>query len=94
MRTRSRYRSAALSREYFVVVRQGGETGRVSSFSAAEVGSIADGIDMYRSRVAGMAEPLVGSSNEDLIAALHEAERALRNAHRAMRHALKLSNTL
>jgi hypothetical protein len=63
----------------------------MSSISAAEVGSIADGIDLYRSRVAGLAEPLVGSSNEDLIAALHEAERALRNAHRAMRHALKLS---
>ncbi|MCU1393674.1 MAG: hypothetical protein JWM34_2102 [Ilumatobacteraceae bacterium] len=63
----------------------------MASISAAEVGSIADGIDMYRSRVGGLAEPLLGSPNEDLIAALHEAERALRNAHRAMRHALKLS---
>ncbi|MCU1390667.1 MAG: hypothetical protein JWL72_4005 [Ilumatobacteraceae bacterium] len=71
-----------------------GETVAMSAISAAEVGSIADGIDMYRSRVGGLAEPLLGSSNEDLIAALHEAERALRNAHRAMRHALKLSNGL
>ena len=94
MRTRSRYRSALLGRERCVVRRCGGETGRVSSFSAAEVGSIADGIDMYRSRVAGLTEPLVGTSNEDLISALHEAERALRTAHRAMRHALKLSNVL
>jgi hypothetical protein len=93
MRTRSRYRSGRVQRERFVVCALCGETGAVT-FSAAEVGSIADGIDMYRSRVAGLAEPLVGSSNEDLIAALHEAERALRNAHRAMRHAIKLSNAL
>jgi hypothetical protein len=65
----------------------------MSSISAAEVGSIADGIDLYRSRVAGLAEPLLGSPAEDLVAALHEAERALRNAHRAMRQALKLSRS-
>jgi hypothetical protein len=66
----------------------------VSSISSAEVGSIADGIDLYRSRVASLAEPLLGTPSEDLVAALHEAERALRNAHRAMRQALKLSNRL
>lgn len=63
----------------------------MSTISAAEVSAIADGIDMYRSRVADLAEPLFGTSEEDLIAALHEAERALRNAHRAMRQAVKLS---
>ena len=63
----------------------------MSSISAAEVSAIADGIDMYRGRVATLVEPLAGTTEEDLIAALHEAERALRNAHRAMRQAVKLS---
>ena len=63
----------------------------MSTISAAEVSAIADGIDMYRARVSNLAEPLVGTTEEDLIAALHEAERALRNAHRAMRQAVKLS---
>jgi len=63
----------------------------MSKISAAEVSAITDGIDVYRARVASLAEPLVGSPAEDLIAALHEAERALRNAHRAMRQAHKLA---
>jgi len=63
----------------------------MSSALTAEIGAIADGIDMYRSRVAGLAEPLVGSPKEDLIAALYEAERALRTAHRAMRRAKDVS---
>ena len=61
------------------------------SISAAEVGAIADGVDTYRARVAGLAEPLLGTPAEDLVAALHEAERNLRAAHRAMRRALQLA---
>ena len=68
------------------------QTAGVASISAAEVSAITDGIDVYRSRVASLAEPLLGTPAEDLVAALHEAERALRNAHRAMRQALKLAN--
>lgn len=68
-----------------------GQTATVSSISAAEVSAITDGIDVYRSRVASLAEPLLGTPAEDLVAALHEAERALRNAHRAMRQAYKLA---
>ncbi len=64
---------------------------RMSSSSAAEISVIADGINMYRGRVAGLAEPLLGSPQEDLLATLYEAERALRNAHRAMQRAMKLS---
>ena len=63
----------------------------MSSTSSAEIGVIADGIDAYRARVAGLAEPFVGSPEEDLLATLYEAERALRNAHRAMRRAIKLA---
>ena len=52
---------------------------------------IADGIEMYRARVSGLAEPFIGSPQEDLLATLYEAERALRNAHRAMQRAMKLT---
>ncbi len=57
----------------------------------AEIGAIADGLEMYRARVAGLAEPLVATPNEDLLAALYETERALRTAHRAMRRAAGLA---
>ena len=63
----------------------------MSSSSSAEISVIADGINMYRARVAGLAEPLIGSPQVDLIAALYETERALRNAHRAMQRAMKLA---
>jgi hypothetical protein len=63
----------------------------MAAASHAEIGSIADGIDVYRARVAGLAEPLMGSNADDLLAALFEAERSLRAAHRAMRKAVKLS---
>jgi hypothetical protein len=69
------------------------ETAGMASISTAEVGSIADGIDQYRARVAGLAEPLAGTPAEDLLAALHEAERLLRGAHRAMRRAVALSES-
>jgi hypothetical protein len=63
----------------------------MSPTSAAEISVIADGINMYRARVAGLAEPFVGSPQEDLLATLYEAERALKNAHRAMQRAMKLT---
>jgi hypothetical protein len=68
-----------------------GQNAEMSSSSSAEISVIADGINMYRGRVAGLAEPLIGTPQDDLIAALYEAERALRNAHRAMQRAMKLA---
>jgi hypothetical protein len=62
----------------------------MTASSSAEISVIADGINMYRARVSGLAEPLIGSPKEDLLATLYEAERALRNAHRAMQRAMKL----
>ena len=59
--------------------------------TAAEIGSIADGVDTYRARVAGIAEPLIDESLAELRSALFEAERALRTAHRAMRRAAELA---
>jgi hypothetical protein len=63
----------------------------MSSTRTAEIGAIADGVDLYRSRVAGLAEPLTGTPKEDLLAALYEAERSLRTAYRALRRAADLS---
>jgi len=68
-----------------------GQNARMSPSSAAEISVIADGINMYRARVVGLAEPFIGSPQEDLLATLYEAERALRNAHRAMQRAMKLT---
>ena len=68
-----------------------GKNAAMSSSSAAEISVIADGIDGYRARVAGLAEPFIGSPQEDLLAAFYEAERALRTAHRAMQRAMKLT---
>jgi hypothetical protein len=63
----------------------------MSTARSAEIDAIADGVDAYRSRVAGLAEPLAGTPTEDLLAALYEAERMLMNAHRALRRAVDLS---
>ena len=45
-----------------------------------------------RDRVAGMTEPYLGSEREDLIAAMHEAERQLLVASRALRRAIKTAD--
>jgi len=60
--------------------------------SAAEIGVLADGIESYRARLAGLAEPLIGTPQEDLLAALREAERAARSAHRALQIAIKIAS--
>jgi hypothetical protein len=63
----------------------------MSGSNAAEIGVIADGIDRYRARVIGLAEPIIGTPNEDLLAALYEAERNLRAAARSMERAHRLA---
>ncbi len=60
------------------------------SSTAAELAAVADTIGRSRNRVAGLAEPYLGSDREDIIAAVYEAERQLRGAERALRRALKL----
>lgn len=63
----------------------------MNASTAAEIGVIADGIDRYRSRVVGLAEPIIGTPNEDLLAALYEAERNLRTASRSLERAQRLA---
>jgi cob(I)alamin adenosyltransferase len=57
--------------------------------TAAELSAIADNVAQYRSRVAGLAEPWVGSDREDVASAIHEAERQLRNAERTLIRAIR-----
>jgi hypothetical protein len=60
------------------------------STTAAELAAVADTIGRSRNRVAGLAEPYLGSEREDIVAAVYEAERQLRGAERALQRALKL----
>jgi cob(I)alamin adenosyltransferase len=64
---------------------------RSSASTAAELAAIADNVAQYRGRVAGLAEPWLGSDREDLVTAIHEAERQLRNAERSLVRALRVA---
>ena len=57
--------------------------------TASELSTIADNIGRYRERVAGLAEPFVGTERDDLVIAIHEAERQLRSAERGLQRALR-----
>ena len=59
------------------------------SSTSAELQVIADTIDRQRDRVAGLAEPFLGTEREDVVATVHEAERQLLIASRALRRAIK-----
>ncbi len=59
--------------------------------SKAEIGAVIEGIESFRSRSASLAEPLIGTPNEDLLATLWEAERSLKTALRALQRAQKLA---
>ena len=54
-----------------------------------ELQVIADGIERQRDRVAGVAEPFLGTDREDVVTMVHEAERQLLLAARALRRAIK-----
>jgi len=57
--------------------------------TAAELSAIADNVAQYRTRVARLAEPWIGTERDDVVAAIHEAERQLRNAERTLNRAIK-----
>lgn len=57
---------------------------------AAELAVMAEGADRYRDRVADLARRNLGE-HDDLLSAIHEAERALRTAQRALTRANKLA---
>ena len=55
--------------------------------TANELATIIDSITQYRGRVAEIAERHLGTDRDDLVAAIHEAERQLRVAERALTRA-------
>ncbi len=60
--------------------------------TAAELAVIADNVGRYRSRVAGLAEAHVGGDRDDIVTAIHEAERQLRVAERTLQRAIKTAS--
>ncbi|MBA3604766.1 MAG: hypothetical protein M3487_10355 [Actinomycetota bacterium] len=66
-------------------------SGRASA-TAAELSAAVEAIGGYRRRVGDLAGPHLGSEREDLVAAIHEGERALRSAERVLQRALKLAS--
>ncbi|MEL6892419.1 MAG: hypothetical protein AAFP84_12530 [Actinomycetota bacterium] len=57
--------------------------------TATELATVVDGVTQYRSRVASIAERHIGTDRDDLVAAIHEAERQLRVAERALTRAVR-----
>lgn len=55
----------------------------------AELLVITDMIDRQRDRVAALAEPFLGTSRDDVVTALHEAERQILMSSRALKRTLK-----
>ena len=57
--------------------------------AANELRVIADTIERHRERVAAVAEPFLGTEREDVVTTIHEAERQLLMAVRALRRSIK-----
>lgn len=64
-----------------------------SATTAAELSAIAEGVDRYRERAAALGVGHLGTPREDLVAAIYEAERALRSAQRLLTRAAKVAET-
>lgn len=60
-----------------------------STSAANELMVIVDTIERHRERVAAVAEPFLGTEREDVVTTVHEAERQLLMAVRALRRAIK-----
>ncbi len=59
------------------------------SSAATQLSVIADTIERQRQRVGSIAEPFLGTEREDVVTMVHEAERQLLLAVRALRRAIK-----
>ena len=59
------------------------------SAALAEMHVISDTLERQRERIAAIAEPFLGTEREDVVTAVHEAERQLMMATRALRRAIK-----
>lgn len=54
-----------------------------------ELAVIADTIDRQRERVGAIAEPFLGTDRDDVVTTVHEAERQLLMASRALQRAIR-----
>jgi len=57
--------------------------------TANELHVITDTVDRQRARVASLAEPYLGTDRDDIVTTIHEAERQLLMAVRALRRAVR-----
>ena len=57
--------------------------------TATELATVTDNVTQFRSRVAEIAERHLGTDRDDLVQAIHEAERQLRVAERALARAVR-----
>jgi hypothetical protein len=60
--------------------------------TAAELSAAAEAVASYQQRVAALVGPHLGTEREDLVAAIYEAERALRTAERVLQRAIKIAD--
>jgi C4-dicarboxylate-specific signal transduction histidine kinase len=58
---------------------------------AAELAVMAEGTARYQERVAELRSGSLGEQHDDLVSAIHEAERALRSAQRALMRANRMA---
>ena len=68
-----------------------GQTRPVPSSLTAQLSVINDHVDRYREQIADLARTGGSGAGEDAVAAMFEAERALRTAARALQRATKLA---
>ena len=57
--------------------------------TAAELAVMADTIERHRERTAALVTPFLDTEREDVVTSIHEAERQLLIASRALRRAVK-----
>jgi hypothetical protein len=58
---------------------------------AAELSVISEGSERYAQRVADLGASQLDGQHDDLVSAIHEAERSLRQAHRALTRAQRFA---
>jgi len=63
------------------------------SRATAELSVIADAVERQRERLGDLARPFIGSDREDVVTTVHEAERQMLMAARALRRALRTLET-
>jgi len=60
-----------------------------SSRTTAELSVIADAVDRHRERLGELARPFAATGRDDVVTTVHEAERQMLMAARALRRAMR-----